>query len=89
MEACHRVSEMTNQPEIRKNADGTLDEIVASECEFHLEQMASDQWWMSIRSGGVDTHITLYTKRNATIMANVIDYVEQRGPQQKRRQART
>jgi hypothetical protein len=61
-------------PEIRRNEDGALDEIVASGCTFHLEQMAPGQWWMSIRAGGVDTHVTLYTRRDALILANVIDH---------------
>ena len=61
-------------PEIRRNSDGTLDEIVASGCEFHLEQMSAGLWWMSIRAGGVDTLVTLYTMRSAAILANVIDH---------------
>jgi hypothetical protein len=64
----------TAAPEIRRNPDGTLDEIVASGCEFHLEHMSAGQWWMSIRSGGVETHVTLYTRRDALILANVIDH---------------
>lgn len=39
-------------PEIRLNADGTLDEIVASNALFHLEQMDSNAWWLSVEAGG-------------------------------------
>lgn len=59
-------------PEIRRNEDGTLDEVVADHASFHLEQMDDGVWWMSIMAGGKNTHVTLYTKRNAPILATVI-----------------
>lgn len=34
--------------EIRRNADGTLDEIVANDVFVHLEQMAENSWWMGV-----------------------------------------
>ena len=68
----------TAAPEIRRNEDGTLDEVVASDCEFHLERMDTGQWWMSIRSGGAEMHVTLYTPRGAKIIANVMEVVDVR-----------
>ena len=39
-------------PEIRRYADGSVDEIVAygpdGHCWFHLEQMSDQCWWMAI-----------------------------------------
>ena len=37
------------QPEVRLNDDGTLDEVVGIGA-FHLEQMAEDHWWMEIEN---------------------------------------
>lgn len=50
--------------EIRNNADGTLDEIVAP--GFHLEQMADGHWWMEI--GGV--HVNLHSKKPIEAIVN-------------------
>lgn len=38
--------------EVRRNADGSLDEIVSFACTFHLEQMGDEQWWMGITKDG-------------------------------------
>ncbi len=39
-------------PEVRRNEDGSIDEIVAygpnGECIFHLEQMDEGCWWFAI-----------------------------------------
>lgn len=37
--------------EIRKNKDGTIDEIVAKDCFLHIEQMSTDGWYL-----GIDGH---------------------------------
>lgn len=34
--------------EVRKNDDGLIDEIVASGCSCHIEQMSSDGWFLGI-----------------------------------------
>jgi hypothetical protein len=34
--------------EVRRNPDGSLDEIVANDCMVHLEQMDEGHWWMGI-----------------------------------------
>lgn len=38
--------------EVRRNADGSLDEIVASGVTVHLEQMSEKSWWLGIDKGG-------------------------------------
>lgn len=58
-------------PEIRRNGDGTLDEVVASGCDFHLEQLGNGDWWMSITSGGQCVHVNLSTRLDADIHADV------------------
>jgi hypothetical protein len=35
---------MTDRPEIRRNPDGTIDEIFADGVDFHLEQMDDGVW---------------------------------------------
>jgi hypothetical protein len=42
--------------EIRRNADGSLDEIVGTNVNVHLEQMAKNAWWMGV-SGADDSHV--------------------------------
>lgn len=54
--------ETTTVPEIRCDEDGSLDEVVATGCDFHLEQMGGNMWWMSVSSGGSTIHVTLSTK---------------------------
>ena len=44
--------------EIRTN-DGRLDEVVAQNCQFHLEQMDDGHWWMEIRTMDGDVHVNL------------------------------
>ncbi len=36
--------------EIRPNDDGSIDEIVASGCNLHIEQMSADGWYMGIEA---------------------------------------
>ncbi len=48
-------------PEIRRNDDGTLDEVVARDAVVHLEQMDDDHWWMCIESGGESVHVNLWS----------------------------
>jgi hypothetical protein len=36
--------------EIRRNDDGTVDEVVAENCSVHIEQMNNTDWWMQIGS---------------------------------------
>jgi hypothetical protein len=55
--------------EIRSNDDGTLDEVVARGCDFHLEQMDDTCWWMGITMpDGETVHVNLFTARKARIL---------------------
>lgn len=49
--------------EVRRNADGSLDEIVAHGCDVHLEQMTDGQWWLGIERGGYRQVVTLLSMR--------------------------
>lgn len=50
-------------------ANDKLDEVVAENVAFHLEQMSDGHWWIGIThpDGSVD-HINLSTKRGAEII---------------------
>ena len=54
-------------PEIRRNADGSLDEVVARG-DFHLEQMSATHWWMAINYDG-ERRICVNLQSKATIKA--------------------
>lgn len=41
-------SEFVGPIEIRRNRDGSLDEVVAQNVFVHLEQMANNSWWMGV-----------------------------------------
>ena len=41
-------SEFVGPIEIRRNRDGSLDEVVAQNVFVHLEQMADNSWWMGV-----------------------------------------
>lgn len=41
-------SEYVGPIEIRRNRDGSLDEVVAQNVFVHLEQMADNSWWMGV-----------------------------------------
>jgi hypothetical protein len=59
--------------EIRKNDDGTLDEVCANPCRFHLEQMDDGHWWMEIEGEQHPArfHINLFTKGKTKIHARI------------------
>jgi hypothetical protein len=50
--------------EIRRNEDGTVDEVVTP--TFHLEQLQNGVWWLRIEELNEAVTVKLYTKR-ATI----------------------
>ena len=58
--------------EIRRNDDGTLDEIVATGASVHLEQMGGNHWWMSIEIAGQCVHVN-FTTAKAIIRAECND----------------
>lgn len=61
--------------EVRRNSDGTLDEIVGHGF-FHLEQMADDSWWMRLTTVHGDVDCTLFCKGSGRrkIYANCEDF---------------
>ena len=48
--------------EIRLNDDGSLDEVVAGNAWFHLEQLNDNLWWMAITKGGETVHVKLFAR---------------------------
>ncbi|HJQ37183.1 MAG TPA: hypothetical protein VKB93_08595 [Thermoanaerobaculia bacterium] len=50
--------------EIRRNADGTLDEVVANDVVVHLEQMADNCWWMGVSTADNAhlVHVNFYSE---------------------------
>jgi hypothetical protein len=55
---------MTASYIVRRNHDDTLDEIVASDCSVHLEQMHTSSWWMLIRcADGTELTVNFTTGR--------------------------
>lgn len=67
------MTQQTTGIEVRRNDDGTLDEVVATGCDFHLEQMDRGHWWMVVRKDGHEVHINLATARGAEIKAQAND----------------
>lgn len=49
------------EPEIRRNEDGTLDEVVATG-QYHLEQMSATHWWMAVQYPGGRVTVNLHSK---------------------------
>ena len=49
-------SEYVGPIEIRRNRDGSLDEVVAQNVFVHLEQMADNSWWMGVSTPD-NTHL--------------------------------
>lgn len=53
--------------EVRLNPDGSLDEVVASNAFVHLEQMAGNAWWMSVRCGSQEIHVWFRSRANVKV----------------------
>lgn len=58
-------SEFVGPIEIRRNRDGSLDEVVAQNVFVHLEQMADNAWWMSVSTpdNAHLVHVNFYSER--------------------------
>lgn len=58
-------SEFVGPIEIRRNRDGSLDEVVAQNVFVHLEQMADNAWWMGVSTpdNAHLVHVNLYSER--------------------------
>lgn len=48
--------------QVRRNEDGSLDEIRADGCDVHLEQMDEDRWWLAIEKDGCRQVVWFTTK---------------------------
>lgn len=59
-------------PEIRLNDDGTLDEVVCTGGNFHLEQMDTNHWWLCVGDGKREVHVWLHARGKIT--ANYEDH---------------
>lgn len=54
--------------EARHNDDGTLDEVVASGVDFHLEQLSDGVWWIGLElPDGKRSTVVLSTARGAKV----------------------
>ena len=60
-------------PVVRRKGD-SLDEICAP--GFHLEQMDSGHWWLSIESGGEEWHVNLHSKAKIEAHAELNRYTQ-------------
>jgi hypothetical protein len=60
-------------PVVRRNADGTVDEVTASLVQhFHLEQMGKRDWWIGLRlADGREVHINLSSKKRISVEVDV------------------
>jgi hypothetical protein len=55
--------------EVRRNDDGSLDEIVAENCFVHLEQMDERHFWLGVSKEGYRQSVNLYVADNGMILA--------------------
>jgi hypothetical protein len=46
-----RIRKWKDYGEVRLNHDGSVDEVVASNCDIHIEQMDDGHWWIGISAG--------------------------------------
>ena len=67
-----------SEPEIRRNPDGTIDEIVATGVDIHLEQMDKGDWYLNITDGEATTQIYFASKKriHVTDPADVVESVK-------------
>jgi hypothetical protein len=72
------VERIAARPEILLNDDGTLDEIVAENAVFHIEQMDTNAWHFSVEACGeqVDVWLSARGKINATFERTGAQLVE-------------
>ncbi len=51
-----------NSYEIRNADDGSLDEVVATGADVHLEQMHDGCWMLIVSAGGREVHVSLRSR---------------------------
>ena len=59
--------------EIRRNDDGSIDEVVGSDCNIAIEQMDDDLWSVFIAKGGREW-IFQFTREGKAIVLTCVDY---------------
>lgn len=60
----------TNWPlEVRRNDDGSLDEIVCDNAFVHLEQMDGNAWWMRVTWGNRSVDVWFSARGKITARA--------------------
>ena len=65
-------SEFDGPVEIRRNTDGTLDEIVANNiAQIHVEQMDNRHWWMGLYAHDGNSWAVNFTTPRATISCDI------------------
>ncbi len=58
--------------EVRRDDGGAIDEVLAQNVGFHLEQMSEGSWWIGLtHADGTIEHLTLNTMRGAKITAKL------------------
>lgn len=62
---------MTDTPkdwplEVRRNDDGSLDEVVCSQAFVHLEQMSATHWWMVVERDGKQVTVNFSSRSKIT-----------------------
>lgn len=62
---------MTDTPkdwplEVRRNDDGSLDEVVCSQAFVHLEQMSGTHWWMVVERDGKQVTVNFSSRSKIT-----------------------
>jgi hypothetical protein len=52
--------------EVRRNDDGSLDEVVCSQAFVHLEQMSDNHWWMVVERDGKQVTVNFSSRSKIT-----------------------
>lgn len=50
--------------EIRRNPNGTIDEVIADDVSVHFEQMDKGAWWLSLRKKSGEEWFVHFTTKN-------------------------
>ncbi len=57
--------------EVRRNDDGSLDEIVAHNAFVHLERVDKDSWWLLVEANDFEVRVNLSSKRKIKAIMEV------------------
>ncbi len=64
---------ITMTDRVQHNADGSLDEVVVSACDVHLEHMNDGAWWIGITRDGKTMHLWLVNDKRGRPTVTVTD----------------